>query len=241
MGGFIAGIINTLAGNGSAITLSLLMLFGLPPDLANATNRVGVFFQASTALASFKKTEETRYLFRQSAWTVLPALLGSAAGAWLAVDIPEQILKICIGILMLALFVLMLVKGRAIYSNEGDKLPEKTFKNGFLFLCLGFYAGFIQMGVGVIMLSVMTLLMPYSLRRANLVKQLLVFVFIILPFGMFIYYNMIRWEMGIILATGQVGGAWMAARYLLQNQAAQKWITRLLLVILLVSGIALLA
>lgn len=239
-GGFIAGIINTLAGNGSAITLSLLMLFGLPADLANATNRVGVFFQASTALVSFRRTAETQYLFRHSAWIILPAALGSALGAWVAADIPESLLKGCIGGLMLALFLVMLVKGRAIHENKGMELADKSFKNGLLFSAIGFYAGFIQMGTGIIMLSIMTLLMPYSLRRANLIKQLLVFVFILLPFAIFIYHDMIRWSIGLILAIGQISGAWMAARYLLQNPKAQKWITVLLMAILLISGITLL-
>ena len=44
IGGFAAGLINVVAGNGSAITLPLLMWVGLDANAANATNRVGALF-----------------------------------------------------------------------------------------------------------------------------------------------------------------------------------------------------
>ena len=47
VGAFVAGAINTLAGNGSAITLTILTeLLGLPGTVANGTNRVGVLTQS---------------------------------------------------------------------------------------------------------------------------------------------------------------------------------------------------
>ncbi|MDZ7846055.1 MAG: hypothetical protein U5L96_04435 [Owenweeksia sp.] len=84
-GGFAAGIINTLAGNGSAITLSLLIFTGLPADVANATNRIGALVQTFTAVGSLRRSQRTRMLLRESFWFILPAILwvGDGAPCWL--------------------------------------------------------------------------------------------------------------------------------------------------------------
>ena len=67
-GGFLAGIINTLAGNGSAITLPLLLSMGMDANTANATNRVGVLLQTFTAVASIKRTAQSKILIKESVW-----------------------------------------------------------------------------------------------------------------------------------------------------------------------------
>ena len=77
-GGFAAGLINTIAGNGSAITLPLLMWVGLDPNTANATNRVGAIFQTSSAMVSLPKTQRTKYLFRESYFIIPPIVIGAS-------------------------------------------------------------------------------------------------------------------------------------------------------------------
>ena len=108
-GGFLAGIINTLAGNGSAITLPLLISMGLPANEANATNRVGVLLQTLTAILTLKRSKRTLVLVRKSLWYYIPTILGSIGGAMLAIDIDPDILKLIIGLLMIfILFTLLL-------------------------------------------------------------------------------------------------------------------------------------
>jgi len=53
-GGFAAGVINTLAGGGSLITVGLLVFLGLPGTLANGTNRIGVLVQNLTSAWRFR-------------------------------------------------------------------------------------------------------------------------------------------------------------------------------------------
>ena len=101
-GGFLAGIINTLAGNGSAITLPLLISMGLPANEANATNRVGVLLQTLTAILTLKRSKRTLVLVRKSLWYYIPTILGSIGGAMLAIDIDPDILKLIIGLLEIA-------------------------------------------------------------------------------------------------------------------------------------------
>ena len=96
-GGFLAGLINVIAGNGSAITIPLLMWLGLDANTANATNRVGAIFQTTSAITSLNKTNRVKYMIRQSYFIIPPILIGAIIGANLAVDIPEYILRVCIG------------------------------------------------------------------------------------------------------------------------------------------------
>jgi uncharacterized membrane protein YfcA len=53
-GGLAAGVVNTLAGGGSLISVPLLVLVGLPATVANGTNRIGVLLQNLIAAWSFR-------------------------------------------------------------------------------------------------------------------------------------------------------------------------------------------
>ncbi|NDD47099.1 MAG: sulfite exporter TauE/SafE family protein, partial [Flavobacteriia bacterium] len=89
-GGLLAGVINTMAGNGSALTVSLLLLGGMDGAVANATNRIGVVTQTLTSVSSLRKSTRKSYLFRAGKHLILPTLLGSLAGGWLGSTISAE-------------------------------------------------------------------------------------------------------------------------------------------------------
>lgn len=238
-GGLSAGIINTLAGNGSAITLSILFFFGLSANVANATNRVGVFLQTIVAILALKKDEKTKALFKASAWLLVPAFIGSLVGAIVASDINENVLRWTIGTLMLLILASMFYSPKK-WAGATVEKNRKTPLNFILFLGLGFYAGFVQMGMGLILLTIMILVAQYSLKDANIIKQFLVLALIAPAFFVFAYNGQINWKLGLCLASGQTTGAFIASRFLLQSDAAQKWIRYLLMVILVVAAVRLL-
>ena len=73
--GFIAGVINTIAGGGSLLTLPMLIFMGLPPSVANGTNRIGIFIQTITSVAGFKSKGIKPSIF--SLYLGVSALIGS--------------------------------------------------------------------------------------------------------------------------------------------------------------------
>ncbi len=240
LGGFLAGIINTLAGNGSAITLSLLIFLGLPANVANATNRIGAALQTATALVSLRRTKRTKLLFRDSYWFLIPSILGSVIGALLAIDINPDILRYTIGgFMVLLLFTLLNRPKRWLKATDVSK-SHKTTLNWILIFLVAVYGGFIQMGLGVILLSVLVLLAEYSLRDANIIKLVLAFVFVVPAFFIFWYSGDMRWEPGLTLAAGQALGAVIGARYILYLPDANKYVRWLLIIILIVSSVTLL-
>lgn len=239
-GGFLAGIINTMAGNGSAITLSLLIFSGLPAPVANATNRVGVLAQTLTAVGSLRKTPRTKMLMKQALWYFIPATLGSLTGALLAIDIPDQVLRYVIGgVMLFLLFTLLYKPGR--WRNATDvQIPKKNLVQLLLIFATAFYGGFIQMGIGIMLLSVLVLLAGYGLKDANIIKLTLALIFVLPAFVIFAMSgDMLLWP-GLSLAIGTTLGARLAARYILFMPRAHIYVRRLLIVILAVSALFLL-
>lgn len=232
IGGILAGIINTLAGNGSAITLSLLIFFGLPAGWANATNRVGVLLQTFTAVLSLRRTESRNRSFKDARFLIIPSLLGSALGAFLALRTGDAGLQYFIGGVMVLLLATMYIKPHRWKIATELNRDRGTPIMASMFFVIGLYAGYIQMGIGIMMLAVLVLYAKYSLPDANLIKLLLALIYILPAFLVFWLDGKIHWPSGIALAFGQSLGAWYAARHLLQNPKAGEWIRRLLIVVL---------
>ena len=101
--GIMVGFINTLAGGGSIISLSVLMMLGLPATIANGTNRIAITIQTLTATASFRQQKVLD--LKKAIHMAIPATLGSLLGAWIAVDINEDVFEKAIGVVMLIMLI----------------------------------------------------------------------------------------------------------------------------------------
>jgi len=220
IGGFMAGVINTIAGNGSAITLTVLMATGMDANVANATNRIGILSQTLTAVLSLKRSKRTQVLVKQSVWYYWPTIAGSLLGAWLAIDIDKDLLEIIIGVFMVILLFTLLLKPKKWLINTDASKPKKTALNLFLFFAIGLYGGFIQMGIGIMILSTLVLIAHYSLRDANVIKLWVAFVMIIPAFIIFLLSGDMQWQPGLILAFGAMLGARFGARKVLYHPKA---------------------
>lgn len=236
----MAGIINTLAGNGSAITLSLLIFMGLPADVSNATNRIGALAQTVTAVFSLKRTPRTKMLFSDSYWFFIPSILGSVLGAVIAVEIDPGLLKMIIGGIMLLLLITLVANPKKWNIATDVSKNRKTWLNALLIFIVAIYGGFLQMGIGIMLLSILVLVAKYSLRDANIIKLVLAVTFVMPAFFVFLYTGGMQWLPGITLAIGQSIGAVIGARYILFLPKANLYVRWLLIVILSVSSIVLL-
>ena len=109
--GVVSGFINTLAGGGSMITLPALMIMGMPADVANATNRIGVLMQSVTRVNGF---DSKGFLDRQALWSLrLITGVGAIAGSILASILPVWILKPLLLGTMIIMALIMLVSSEA--------------------------------------------------------------------------------------------------------------------------------
>ena len=230
--GFVAGIINTLAGNGSALTLPMLTFLGLPTDIANATNRVGVAVQSLVGYLTFRKggikTDGSTIWY-----LILPSIVGSVAGAQFAVSINERYLNLILGVVMLLLLYLVVKNPeRWLAAQTPDSTKLRSIKNIVFMYIVGFYGGFIQIGVGIFILAALVLSAGYNLTQANSIKSLIVFSFTLPALLVFIYQGYINWSLGLLLTVGQASGAWVAATYTVKISSSNIWIRRLLMLVL---------
>ena len=234
--GFAAGFINTLAGSGSLITLPVLILLGLPANVANGTNRVGILIQNIVAVTTFHRRGVLRP--QGSIKLILPAIIGSIVGAALAVDLDESLLNRTIGSLMLVMLVVVIARPRRWIETHASGSAAPYWVQALAFFGVGAYGGFIQAGVGVFLLASLVLAGGYSLVGANAVKNLIVLAFTIAALVVFVINDQVRWGLGLLLGSGNAVGAFIAARMAVAKGAG--FVRNILIAILLVSAIAML-
>jgi len=210
--GFITGIINTLAGAGSAITIATLMFAGIPASLANATIRVALFFQNIVGTISYK--QQKVYTWKEGLRFAIPATIGSIIGSSFAVNINDKIFERILGVVLILLFLSMMYKSKT--WTEG-KIKEMTQKNKIIefavFFAIGAYGGFIQVGVGFMILAACVLNGGLNIVKANAIKLFIVLCYTFISLVVFIYNDMILWRIGLTLAVGNMLGAFIASRF----------------------------
>lgn len=234
--GLLAGFINTLAGSGSLLTLPVLIFLGLPANVANGTNRVGVVLQNVVAVATFRR----HGALAAGAWRlVAPAVVGSVLGAALAVDLNEALLRRIIGVLMLLLVAVMLVKPERWLETPAAPARARPWLEIPLFFAIGVYGGFIQAGVGIFLLAGLVLGAGLDLVRANAVKNLIVLVLSAAALVVFVANDQVAWSLGLLLALGQAAGAWLAAHVALRRGA--RFVRAIVVTVVGLSAVALFA
>jgi uncharacterized protein len=234
--GIIAGFINTLAGSGSLLTLPLLMFIGLPPTVANATNRIGVLLQSAVSSASFR--QQKIFTIRESLWFVIPSVIGSVVGAMIAASFNEQIMRTIIGVLLIFMFFMILYKPeRWINGREVDLQKRPKALVFIVFFLIGVYGGFIQAGVGFFLLAGLVYGAGTNLIKSNALKVFITLSFTVFAVAVFMITGQIDYRIGLILASGQVVGAFIASR--IAVSWGPKFVRWVLLVVVFISALEL--
>jgi uncharacterized membrane protein YfcA len=211
LAGFAAGFINTLAGSGSLITLPLLMFMGLPPNVANGTNRISVLLQSMVGSAGFFKQRQLD--LKAGFWLAIPTVIGSVAGALFALELNDRMMKQAIGVLLIVMFFLVLLKPEVwLKGRQSETRARINWLTMLIFFVVGLYGGFIQAGVGFFLLGGLVMGAGFDLIKANALKNLLVFLFTPFALAVFIINHQVDYKAGLILATGSMFGAWIATK-----------------------------
>ena len=235
VGGFLAGGINTLAGNGSAITLGILTdLMGLPGNIANGTNRVGVLAQGITS--TYQLTKNRPEVIRANKDLILVTIIGALIGVYLATIISNDQFKFFYKYMMVLMLIIVLIKPERWIKSESVEVAEvsKLMRSFSWVMCffLGVYGGFIQLGMGVFFLAVMVLWFNKDIRESNILKVFVVGVYTIFVLAIFVMNGMIDWKAGLFLAIGQALGGWVVGKYAANNPQANKIAYYILIVVI---------
>ncbi len=225
LAGLVGGFVNTLAGGGSMLTLPALMMLGLPADVANATNRLGVLMQSLTGVRGLHNHD---YLDSSAILRVLvPTVLGALVGAVLASYLPVGLLKPALLGTMIVMALIMLVLPGAVAPPLGTEpyiLKDRPWAALGLFGA-GVYGGFVQAGVGFILIAALTIGLRYDLLRTNALKMVCTATFSFVALIVFVFRDQVLWVPGLILAASMVIGALVSVRFAVNvSQNTVKWI-----------------
>lgn len=215
--GVVAGFFNVVAGGGSLITVPAMIFLGLPPVMANGTNRIAILSQNITSVQRFR--QKGYFNLKIGLILGLTASAGAILGTSLAVELPGEVFnKILSAVMVLVLILTLFGKKR---DGEKDHI-EKVPLLAVAFFFVGIYGGFIQAGTGFIVIAVFSLISGTSLVRTNSIKVLVIMLYTIPSLIIFIVNGQIEWITGIVLAVGNSIGAVIGTNFSVSK--GEKWI-----------------
>jgi hypothetical protein len=205
--GIAASILNVLAGGGSFLTLPILIFLGLPTTVANGTNRLGVMMQNLGAVWGFHRAGvlDWRWALTASA----PALAGSALGTWAALYVGDDLFRRILAVVMVVVTLATLLAPDP--QPDVSARSARSWVVSIGFFAVGLYGGFLQAGVGFLVLAITTWA-RMDLVRGNAIKVVSVFLVTLLALGIFVANGAVDWRMGLALAAGNTIGAQIGVR-----------------------------
>jgi uncharacterized membrane protein YfcA len=178
--GLVAGFLNTVAGGGSLLTLPMLIFLGLPSAVANGTNRLAILFQTVSAILTYRSKGVSDFSY--SFFITIPALFGAWIGAQIAIDLDDRIFNRILAVILLLVLVYILCPKKTLQRGSAGDFRRSKIRVSLLslviFFFLGVYGGFIQAGIGFLILAALTWIKGYDLVTGNAVK---VFVVLFTP------------------------------------------------------------
>ena len=219
--GILAGFINTLAGGGSLLTLPILIFLGLPTAVANGTNRIAIVAQCAFAVAGFKKKGVSN--FKLSLLLSTPAIIGAIIGAYFAVDISDVLFRRVLAVIMLLVLGLILWNPRQDSSGSSNSLGRRQLITAMTALFfIGIYGGFIQVGVGFIIITALTTITKFNLVVTNSHKVFIAGIYTVFALIVFAFNDKVCWEIGLCLAAGMGLGGWIGSHWAVAK--GERWI-----------------
>ncbi len=210
--GIVTGVINTLAGGGSLLTLPMLIFLGLPPSVANGTNRIAILIQSIVTNAGFRSKGINTYPF--SIYFGISATIGAIIGAQLAIEIDGDLFNKILAIIMVVVVAYLVLNRKSRMEDVMERVSGKhLWISIILFFFVGIYGGFIQAGVGFLMLLVLSGVNRFSLVKSNALKIVITGIYTVFAVIIFIINDKMNWEYGLILAFGNAIGGWFASRW----------------------------
>lgn len=193
------------------ITLPLLIFMGLPSAEANASNRVAIFVQNIFSVAGFRSRGV--FVFPFVIWLSISATIGAVIGSMIAVDIKDELFNRILAIIMLVVIGITVFKPKFVSHNSEVITKRNTWLSVIIFFFVGIYGGFIQAGIGFIVIAALTGVHGFSMAKTNSIKVFVALIYTIAALVIFHFDGLINWQYGLILAVGNASGAWIASRW----------------------------
>ncbi len=210
--GFAGGFVNVIAGGGSLLTVPVMVFLGIPGPVANGTNRIGILAQSITSIATFARRGFKD--FRLSLSLSACAIPGAVVGALLGVHLDGVWFNRSVALIMVGVMLIMHFDRSAAQRPQDHQPTRKQLLYGHLLMVgVGFWGGFIQLGVGFIIMPILNRVMGLDLVRTNMHKVFIVAAYTIVALAIFASQIELLWLVGIALAVGNSIGGYLGARF----------------------------
>ena len=211
--GIVAGWMNVMAGGGSLLTIPVMVFMGIPGPVANGTNRVAILAQNITAVVTFFRRGYSEIAL--SATLAVAASVGAVGGAFVGVRLGGPWFERTVALVMIGVMVLMW-RSKPAEDSSGDQQEVRSGPRlvwgHVLMVGAGFWGGFIQIGVGFILMPILNRVLGLDLVRVNMHKVFIVMVYTLVALAVYAWQTQILWLMGASLALGNATGGWLGAR-----------------------------
>lgn len=209
--GIATGFLNVMAGGGSMLSVPVMIFLGIPSTVANATNRIAILPQNFTAVLTFFKKGFSN--FKLSLTLAACAIPGAVVGAKFAANIPNDQFNSLLAIIMLVVLVVMALPQKKTISHDTTPSKLRLILGHICMVFIGFWGGFIQIGVGFLLIPALNRVMQFDLVTTNMHKVFIVMCYTVVALFVFASELELMWRYGIALAIGTSIGAWLAANF----------------------------
>ena len=207
--GIMAGWLNVMAGGGSLLTVPIMLFMGIPAPVANGTNRIAILAQNIAAVTTFRKRGFSD--FKLSLSLAATAAVGALAGASVGVHLDGEWFDRVLALVMIAVMILMATGRDKVKPVGGEAKAKNLLLGHVLMVGAGFWGGFIQIGVGFILMPILHRVMGLDLVRVNMHKVFIVLVYTVIALAVFASQLELLWWTGAALALGNSIGGWLGA------------------------------
>ena len=230
LAGSFAGFVNSIAGGGSLVTVPLLIFMGLPSAEANGSNRIALFIQNIFAVAGYRS--KGIYVFPFAIWAAIPAVIGAIIGSKVAADISDQLFNRILAIVMILVVCVTIFRPKITEMAQGSLTKSKILISILVFFFLGIYGGFIQVGIGFLIIASLTAVHGFDMANTNSIKVFVILCYTLAAGIVFYLEGKIRWEYGLTLSVGNSVGGWVGSRW---SVGRSDRLIRMILLIMVVS------
>jgi uncharacterized protein len=207
--GIAAGWLNVMAGGGSLLTLPVMLFMGIPGPVANGTNRIAILAQNFTAVTAFRRHGYSD--FKLGLTLALAASVGAIGGALFGVQLGGEWFDRVLALVMIGVLLLMATGQDKVKPTDGNSKPKNLVAGHLLMVGAGIWGGFIQIGVGFILMTILHRVLGLDLVRVNMYKVLIVLVYTVVALFVFAAQLELLWWTGLGLAVGNSIGGWLGA------------------------------
>lgn len=210
--GIVAGWMNVMAGGGSMLSVPVMLFLGIPGPVANGTNRIAILAQNVVAVTTFFRHGHAD--FRLSLSLALASVPGAVVGAMIGVRLEGVWFERILAMIMVIVMILMWARPAKTDAHEDvrDISRGRLVWGHICMIGAGLWGGFIQIGVGFILMPILYRVLGLDLVRVNMHKVFIVLVYTVVALIVFASQLQLLWLVGLSLAAGNAVGGWLGAR-----------------------------